>query len=791
MTRKLTNDEFINKLVKIGSNIEPLEPYKTSATKILVRCRACGHTWRKTPNSILSGQGCPVCSKAAAIKKMSESKRKSHEQFVNEAASRNDKVRVVGRYRGSAHKVEVECVKCGRRWLAYPGNILSGAGCQSCSVARRRLSIQGVIARIKEVNPDIELVGNYTMASGKATFRCNVCGYTWDAIVSSVAGGTGCPECMKKRFSAMKTKSHEQYVAEVEAKSPNIEIIGHYTGSANGIAARCKKCGYVWSTSASHLLGDTGCPQCAGNIQLTHDEFVKRMARISPSIEILGCYQSSKDKVDVKCRKCGHEWSPSATSLLRGSGCIVCAGTYKKSNAEFLEELSKVNNSIRPLEEYRGANNKIEFECLTCGNRWSARPQNILHGQSCPECAIGRRSFFEHVMLFAARGALGEDEVLSRDRKTIDMELDIYIPSMNLAFEPGSWYYHKERIRTDQDKRAMCADAGIKLVTVYFAFTGNDKAPDGCFVTENLLGANDWDNARETARKLLEENGVDCWKVDWDDVRNKALAFSGRRTTEMFRKELAEIRPEIEVLGEYAGSSCRIPVKCGVCGHEWNPLAGSLLYGHGCRKCYTMSVGLRSRKTHEQFVEELAKLNLPVKLIGKYDGCESSIAVKCTNCGHEWNSTPTRLLHGKACPKCSNRTKLSQDEFVEKVATRNPNVTVLGAYTGSNNKVQVKCNDCGSVFYTLPGTLYRGGGCAKCGRSRNIEARRKTHDKFVSQLSEINGDIEVVGTYRYAREKIALKCKLCGNEWEATPDNVLRGRKCPRCHGKAQAPDVA
>ena len=58
---------------------------------------------------------------------------------------------------------------------------------------------------------------------------------------------------------------------------------------------------------------------------------------------------------------------------------------------------------------------------------------------------------------------------------------------------------------------------------------------------------------------------------------------------------------------------------------------------------------------------------------------------------------------------------------------------------------------------------------------------KKTHEDFVKNLKNINENIEVLGTYTRAKDKIKVKCKICGHEWEATPNNLLRGRGCPEC----------
>lgn len=58
---------------------------------------------------------------------------------------------------------------------------------------------------------------------------------------------------------------------------------------------------------------------------------------------------------------------------------------------------------------------------------------------------------------------------------------------------------------------------------------------------------------------------------------------------------------------------------------------------------------------------------------------------------------------------------------------------------------------------------------------------RKTHEQFVNELSMVNSNIEVLGMYTKAKEKLLVRCKIHENEFYATPDNLLRGRGCPIC----------
>lgn len=67
---------------------------------------------------------------------------------------------------------------------------------------------------------------------------------------------------------------------------------------------------------------------------------------------------------------------------------IHIGGTFmKKTNEQFLKDLSEKNPDVIPLEEYNGAMQKIKCKCKKCGHEWQATPNNLLHPYGCPKCS--------------------------------------------------------------------------------------------------------------------------------------------------------------------------------------------------------------------------------------------------------------------------------------------------------------------------------------------------------------------------------------------------------------------
>ena len=60
----------------------------------------------------------------------------------------------------------------------------------------------------------------------------------------------------------------------------------------------------------------------------------------------------------------------------------------------------------------------------------------------------------------------------------------------------------------------------------------------------------------------------------------------------------------------------------------------------------------------------------------------------------------------------------------------------------------------------------------------------RSHDDFVNIVKLKNPTVEIVGVYTKAQDRIAVKCKECGNEWETSISNRVMGRDCPVCRRK-------
>ncbi|MDD4804632.1 MAG: zinc-ribbon domain-containing protein [Candidatus Pacebacteria bacterium] len=118
-------------------------------------------------------------------------------------------------------------------------------------------------------------------------------------------------------------------------------------------------------------------------------------------------------------------------------------------------------------------------------------------------------------------------------------------------------------------------------------------------------------------------------------------------------------------------------------------------------------------------------------------------------------------------------------EFIQELHLINPNIEVLDKYQGYKMQIKCRCRLDGYEWISTPSRLLRGSSCYRC----KMKERTKTHEQFIKELKDINLNISVLTKYEGCKIKVKCKCLIDDYEWESSPDNLLRGKGCPKCAG--------
>lgn len=118
----------------------------------------------------------------------------------------------------------------------------------------------------------------------------------------------------------------------------------------------------------------------------THEQYENELFQKEIDYYPLEEYQGARTAILHECLK-GHEWKVTPDNVLRGTaGCPICAGKGSSDSKRYLATLIEKNIDIVPIEEYITARTSINHQCRF-DHVWKAKPNNILTGHGCPDCA--------------------------------------------------------------------------------------------------------------------------------------------------------------------------------------------------------------------------------------------------------------------------------------------------------------------------------------------------------------------------------------------------------------------
>lgn len=121
---------------------------------------------------------------------------------------------------------------------------------------------------------------------------------------------------------------------------------------------------------------------------ITHEEYVDRVAKINPNIEVAGKYINAKTKILHRCKIDGYEWMTTPNTISNGGGCPKCSENIRYDTKSYIDEVNKINNNIIVCDEYRDIHTKILHKCKICNHKWLAVPASIMNNHTgCPVCS--------------------------------------------------------------------------------------------------------------------------------------------------------------------------------------------------------------------------------------------------------------------------------------------------------------------------------------------------------------------------------------------------------------------
>ena len=80
--------------------------------------------------------------------------------------------------------------------------------------------------------------------------------------------------------------------------------------------------------------------------------------------------------------------------------------------------------------------------------------------------------------------------------------------------------------------------------------------------------------------------------------------------------------------------------------------------------------------------------------------------------------------------------KMTNDEFIKRLAETNPTLIASEYYVNSQTKIEFICTVCETHWKTCPSVVLRGHGCPECSKKSAVERSHKTNAQFLKELEK-------------------------------------------------------
>lgn len=253
MGRKLTDEEYKQKLKETNPEYESLAPYQGNKIKIPHRHIKCGYIWDVKPNVLdQNTYGCPFCSGKV---------RKDITYFKDEVYKLvGDEYEVIGDYVNTHTKTTFRHNVCGHIFDMTPHNFISGQRCKYCqhrSYVKTTEEFKQELFDLveEEYILEDEYINNHT----KVNFRHKICGHLWNTTPSEILNGYRCIYCYGNKKLTQNDFEDKVY----EQRGNEYSVVGKYINYSTKVSMRHNKCGCIWNVIPGAFFSKmSGCPKC-------------------------------------------------------------------------------------------------------------------------------------------------------------------------------------------------------------------------------------------------------------------------------------------------------------------------------------------------------------------------------------------------------------------------------------------------------------------------------------------------------------------------------------------------
>ncbi|MBQ9780025.1 MAG: zinc-ribbon domain-containing protein [Clostridia bacterium] len=599
---------------------------------------------------------------------------------------------------GSTKKIHWKC-KLGHEWEATVNNRTSQKS--DCPICGNKIILPG-FNDLATLYPNIASKWhkgkNQDLSPSKVAPQSNK--YAWwvcshghefqSKICSMVRDNINCPICENKQvligYNDLAT-THPALAKEWNhLRNKELTPTQVTYGSHKKVWWVCPQ-NHEWqATVASRAFNKTNCPYCTKQKVLVG---INDLATVNPKLAEEWNYElntpvtpsnifpNSNQNYWWHC-PAGHSYKASAASRTRGRGCPYCTGRKVLIGFNDLQSINpslaaewhpSLNLPLTPRDITAGSDKKVWWIC-NHNHIWEATISSRNRGNGCPECAKGTQtSLPEKVICFYLKKHFPDTLPNVRFPWLEKMEVDIFIPSLNVAVEYDGDFWHQD-VKKDLLKDRLCHEHNIHLIRI--------REPN-CPLYDHIYSHHIITKATQANVNYLEEtlfllfaylnqNFKTNIYTSFNPVADYSLILQDAITFEQ-QDSIPYTHPRL--LAEWnhekngsllphmfpSGSQKKVWWKCNE-NHEWQASISSRVRGANCPYCagrYVLAGYNDFETVHPELLSEWDyDKNAPLLPSQILNSSNKKIWWRCKE-KHSWKTSISVRLRGNNCPYCSNQ----------------------------------------------------------------------------------------------------------------------------------------
>jgi len=282
----------------------------------------------------------------------------------------------------------------------------------------------------------------------------------------------------------MPEKLTYEYIKNFVNETGETLLSEDYKNTHTKILIKCKKCSNEYYMTFYNFRYNHRCPKCAIKYKADKNrfsyEYVKNFLEKEGYKLLSNEYSGGKEKILIKCGVPEHEPYYKRFSLFKnGARCAKCynirTGERTRLKYEDVKEYIESIDGYKLLSNvYKSRTHLLDFQCSK-GHTFKMRFGNFKGGQRCPKCSSTKMYSNAEKEIYNYIKSLYTGKIIENDRSVIlnrftnrYLELDIWLPELNLAIEYNGLYWHKIKYQKikDQIKLNECKNKGILLFII-------------------------------------------------------------------------------------------------------------------------------------------------------------------------------------------------------------------------------------------------------------------------------------------------------------------------------------